>query len=295
MLRSIAGDPFRHGPLVGFGTPNWSKYNDPKPDSIRQNLERKYGLDLPWYEQYGNYLLGVATWEFGPSATYRERTVNDILREQAPNSVLLGVLAFALAALVGIPLGILAALRSGSALDVGLRALTLTGLAVPVFLVSTVLIWLVSIRLGWLPTSGWTHGWRPKVLPTVALALLPLASMLQLSRSGVLAAIGSDHVLAARAKGLRWRTVVRRHVLRSALVPVVTAAGPMLGVLVSGSFVVESIFSIPGIGRYFVSSVVAHDLPVVLGITVVVTVAIVVANLLVDIAHAWLDPRVRGV
>ena len=293
MIRSIAGDPFRHGPLLGFGTPAWAKYNDPKPPSIRQNLERKYGLDLPWYEQYGNYLLGVATWEFGPSMTYRERTVNDILREQAPNSVLLGLLAFGLAVLVGVPLGVLAALREGSGLDAGIRALTLTGLAVPVFCLGTVLIGVFSLRLGWLPTSGWTDGWKPKVLPTVTLALFPLAILLQLTRAGVLATVRSDFVLAARAKGLRRETVLRRHVLRAALVPVLTAAGPLLGVLVTGSFVVESIFAIPGIGRYYVSSVVAKDLPVVLGITVVLTLAIVTANLLVDVAHAALDPRVR--
>jgi oligopeptide transport system permease protein len=293
LVRSIAGDPFRHGPLLGFGNPAWAKYNDAKPPSIRANLERKYGLDLPWYEQYGNYLLGVATWEFGPSMTYRERTVNDILREQAPNSALLGVLAFALAALVGIPLGVLAGLRAGSTADVAIRTLTLAGLSVQVFCVGTVLIGLVSLRLGWLPTNGWTDGWRPKVLPVVSLSLLPMASMLQLSRAGVLATLPSDFVVAARAKGLRRGTVVRRHVLRAALVPVLTAAGPLLGVLVTGSFVIESIFSIPGIGRYYVSSVVAKDLPVVLGITVVLTLAIVAANLLVDVVHAALDPRVR--
>jgi oligopeptide transport system permease protein len=293
MIRSIAGDPFRHGPLLGLGTPAWAKYNDAKPASIRANLERKYGLDLPWYEQYGNYLAGVATWEFGPSMTYRERTVNDILREQAPNSALLGMFAFALAALVGIPLGVFAALRAGSCFDVAVRTLTVTGLAVPVFCVGTVLIGVVSLELGWLPTSGWTAGWQPKVLPTVSLALLPMAYMLQLTRAGVLATLGSDFVLAARAKGLRWGTVVRRHILRAALVPVLTAAGPILGVLVTGSFVIESIFSIPGIGRYYVSSVVAKDLPVVLGITVLLTLSIVTANLLVDIVHAALDPRVR--
>jgi ABC-type dipeptide/oligopeptide/nickel transport system permease component len=131
------------------------------------------------------------------------------------------------------------------------------------------------------------------VLPIVSLSLLPMAAMLQLSRAGVLATLPSDFVLAARAKGLRRSTVVRRHVLRAALVPVLTAAGPLLGVLVTGSFVIESIFSIPGIGRYYVSSVVAKDLPVVLGITVVLTLAIVAANLLVDVVHAALDPRVR--
>jgi oligopeptide transport system permease protein len=293
LVRGIAGDPFRHGPLVGLGAPAWAKYNDPKPPSIRANLERRFGLDLPWYQQYGNYLLAVATWNFGPSTTYRDRTVNDIIREQAPNSLLLGVLAFGFAVTVGVPLGLLAALRAGSATDVLVRFVSAAGLAVPVFLVATLLIYLFSVELGWLPTSGWSQSAWSKVLPAVSLGLLPLAYLVRLVRASVLDVVGADHVRAAAAKGLRRRAVVSRHVLRNALIPVVTAAGPMLGVLVTGSFVVESIFAIPGIGRYFVSSVVAKDLPVVLGISVLLTVAIVTANLLVDVAHALLDPRVR--
>lgn len=293
MVRSIAGDPFRHGPLVGLGTPAWSKANDAKPASIRANLERKFGLDLPWYEQYGNYLLGVATWEFGISMTYRERSVNDILAEQARHSALLGLLAFGFAAALGVPLGALAGLRAGSALDAAVRLLTLAGLAVPVFLVATLLIYVLSVELGWLPTSGWTESWRHKVLPAVSLGLLPLAHLTRLVRAAVLDTLRADYVRAATAKGLRRRTVVLRHVLRNSLLPALTAAGPMLGVLVTGSFVVESVFAIPGIGRYFVSSVVAKDLSVVLGVSVLLTLAIVTANLLVDLAHGALDPRVR--
>ncbi len=293
MVRSIAGDPFRPGPLAGAGTPGWTKANDYKPPSIQANLERKFGLDLPWYEQYVNYLEGVATFEFGLSTVNRQRAVDDILREQAPNSALLGGLAFALALAVGIPLGTLAALRQGSAADVGVRVLTLGGLAIPVFLVGTVSIWLFALRLGWLPTSGWAGGWRPKVLPVVTLSLLPASYVLQLARAGVLAVLGSDHVRAARAKGLRRGRIVLRHVLPGALVPVLAAAGPMLGVLVTGSFAVETIFSIPGIGRYYVSAVIAKDMTVVLGITVVLTIAVVAANLLFDVVHALVDPRAR--
>jgi oligopeptide transport system permease protein len=169
MLRAIGGNPFRHGPLLGHGNPAWAKYNDPQPDAIASNMARKYGLDRPWYRQYANYLEGVVTFDLGPSLTYRNRSVNEIVREQSPPTLRIGLLAFALAVGIGVPLGALAALRAGTSIDYGARLLATVGLAAPSFLLATVLIYLVSLKLGWLPTSGWRPGLRHALLPALAL------------------------------------------------------------------------------------------------------------------------------
>jgi oligopeptide transport system permease protein len=294
MVRAIGGDPFRHGPLLGLANTQaaWTKYGDPQPESISENLHRRYGLDLPWYEQYGNYLAGVAMFDFGPSLSFRNVTVNEILREQAPRSMELGALAFLWAFGLGIPLGVLAALRQGSILDAGIRFFSSVGFAVPSFLVAVMLVYVLSIKLGVFPTNGWTS-WRHKVLPSFTLGLVPLALCTRLVRGATIEALQADYVVAARAKGLRRRRVVVAHALRNALIPVITAGGPMLGYLLTGSFVIELIFSVPGIGRYYIASVSARDYNVVLGITVLLALVIILANLVVDVLHALLDPRVR--
>jgi oligopeptide transport system permease protein len=291
--RAIGGNPFRHGTLVGFSRQGgWVKYGDPQPDSIESNLFRRYGLDAPWYEQYGNFLVGVATLDLGPSLSYRNRTVRDIVREQAPVTLALGALGFAWAALVGVPLGVLSALRAGTRTDTTARLVALAGVAIPNFLVATLLVYLFSLRLGWLPTSGWGSA-KQTVLPALAIGLLPMAWLMRLVRGSMLETLQQDYVRAAAARGLRRRAVVTRHVLRNSLVPAVTAAGPLLGLLLTGSFVVEYVFAVPGIGRYFVSAVAARDYPVVLGLNVLLTVVIVLANLVADVVHGLLDPRVR--
>jgi oligopeptide transport system permease protein len=295
MMRAIGGDPFRHGPLLGLANTQqgkWTKYGDPQPESISENLHRRYGLDLPWYEQYGNYLAGVAMFDFGPSLSFRNVTVNEILREQAPRSIELGALAFLWAFGLGIPLGVLAALRQGSPLDAGIRFFSSVGFAVPSFLVAVMLVYVLSVKLGVFPTNGWTS-WRHKVLPSFTLGLVPLALCTRLVRGATIEALEADYVVAARAKGLRRRRVVAAHALRNALIPVITAGGPMLGYLLTGSFVIELIFSVPGIGRYYIASVSARDYNVVLGITVLLALVIILANLIVDVLHALLDPRVR--
>jgi oligopeptide transport system permease protein len=293
MLRAIGGNPFRHGPLLGHGNPAWAKYNDPQPEAIASNMARKYGLDRPWYRQYVDYLGRVAAFDLGPSLTYRNRTVNEIVREQSAPTLRIGLLAFALAVGIGVPLGVLAALRAGTAIDYGARVLSSVGIAAPSFLLATLLISLVSVRLGWLPTSGWRPSVRYDLLPAITLALLPLAYLVRLVRASMLETLREDYVRAAVAKGLRRRTVVVRHVLRNALIPVVTVAGPLLGFLVTGSFVIESVFAIPGIGRYYVSAVAARDYPLVLGLTLLLATTIVLVNLAVDLLHGVLDPRVR--
>lgn len=280
MMRQIKGNPFRT-----------SERNI--PESIQQNLDRKYGLDKPWYVQYVRYVQNVFTFDLGPSLVQRNRTVNDIVSEAFPRSLELGGLAFIFAIVCGIPLGMFAALKSNTAYDYGAMFFSNVGFAVPSFLVATLFIYFFALQ--WdvgVPTSGWTT-WQSKILPVIALGLAPMAYFARLVRGSMLETLQSDYIRTARAKGLRNRRVVGLHVLRNSLIPVVTAAGPLLGFLITGSFVIEQIFAIPGIGRFYVSSVTARDYSVVMGLTVLLSIIIILANMVVDILYGILDPRTR--
>jgi oligopeptide transport system permease protein len=293
LVRAIGGDPFRHGPLVGLTAQGgWQKYGDFQPQSIRDNMRRRYGLDLPWYEQYGNYLVGVATFNLGPSLSYRNRTVEEIIRQQGPVTLQLAVLALAFGLLLGIPLGVAGALLDGTPVARLEGVLSSLALSLPAFLVGTLLIYVFAVQRDLLPTSGW-DGWSSKVLPVVTLGLVPLAYCARLTRGSVLETLRADHVRTARAKGLRRPRVLAQHVVRNSLVPVLSAAGPLLGALVTTLFVVEVVFGIPGLARHYVSATTASDYPLLMGMTVALTAAIVAANLAVDLALAVLDPRVR--
>ena len=280
MMRQIEGNPFR-----------LSERN--VPESIQQNLEAKFGLDDPWYIQYLTYVKNVFTWDLGPSLVQRNRTVNDIVSDAFRPSIELGVFAFLFAVGFGIPLGVFAALKANSVGDYGAMFVANVGFAVPSFLVATLLIYFFALEwdVGF-PTSGWTT-WQSKVLPVIALGLAPMAYFARLVRGTMLETLQADYIRTAKAKGLRYRRVVGLHVLRNSLIPVVTVAGPFLGFLITGSFVIEQIFAIPGIGRFYVTSVTARDYTVVMGLTVLLSVIIIIANLVVDILYGFLDPRTR--
>jgi oligopeptide transport system permease protein len=293
MMRSIGGDPFRHGRLLGVDGAAWVKYGDYQPPSIRRNQREKYGLDLPWYKQYTNYLRGVAKLDFGPSLSFRNMRVNELIRELAPRSLELAGLALLWAMLLGIPIAVLAAFRPGSPFDYGARLFSSVGFALPNFFVATLLVYYLSVKLGLLPTSGWTDGWKPKILPSFTLGLVPMAYCVRLLRGSLLETLEQDYVLMARAKGLRIGRVIVRHALRNSIIPLVTVLGPLLGYLISGSFVIENIFAVPGVARFYVASVLARDYTVVMGLTVLLAVVIVLANLAVDVVHRALDPRLQ--
>jgi oligopeptide transport system permease protein len=280
MMRQIKGNPFRTSERA-------------IPAEIQANLDRKYGLNDPWYVQYGNYVKGVVTFDLGPSLVLRNRDVNDIVATHFPKSLELGGFAFLFAALIGIPLGALSALRANTFVDYTAMVVSNIGFAVPSFLVATLLIYFFALEwdLGF-PTSGWTT-WESKVLPVVALGIGPAAYFARLVRGTMLETLQQDYIRTAKAKGLRWRRVVGLHVLRNSLIPVVTAAGPLLGYLITGSFIIEQIFAIPGIGRYYVTAVTSRDYSVVMGLTVLLSVIVIVANLVVDILYGFLDPRTR--
>ncbi len=279
MMRAIPGNPFRQTERA-------------VPAAVQANLERKFNLDKPWYMQYVYYVKGVATFDLGPSLVVRGRDVNDIIKAQFPKSVELGLFAFLFAVVVGVPLGMIAALRHNTLVDYGAMFFSNVFHAVPSFLIATLLIYFVALKLGALPTSGWTT-WESKVLPSIALGFGPMALFARLVRGTMLETLQQDYVRTARAKGLRYRRVVGLHVLRNSLIPVVTAAGPLLGYIITGSFVIELIFNIPGIGQYFVRAVSARDYSVVMGLTVLLSGIIIIANLVVDVLYGVLDPRTR--
>ena len=282
LMRQIEGNPFRTSERA-------------VPESIQQNLERKYGLDRPWYVQYAKLVKGVFTFDLGPSLVLRNRDVNDIVRTHFPPSLELGALAMVFALVVGIPLGMLSALKANTIVDYAAMFVSNVGFAIPSFLVSTLFIYYFALKWGYwtgLPTSGW-NTWESKVLPSIALGLGPMAYFARLTRGTMLETLQQDYIRTARAKGLRWRRVVVVHTLRNSLIPVVTAAGPILGFLITGSFIVERIFAIPGIGAYYVTAVTARDYSVVMGLTVLLALIVIIANLVVDILYGVLDPRTR--
>ena len=282
LMRQIEGNPFRTSERA-------------IPESIQANLEAKFGLDDPWWKQYVRYVKGVATFDLGPSLVLRNRDVNDIVREHFPPSLELGALAMLFALVFGIPLGLLAALRANKWPDYTAMVVANVGFAVPSFLVATLLIYFFAVRWGDVfdvPTSGWDT-WQSKILPTIALGLGPMAYFARLTRGSVLETLQQDYIRTSRAKGLRRRRIVVVHTLRNSLIPVVTAAGPILGFLITGSFVIEQIFAIPGIGRYYVTAVTARDYSVVMGLTVLLALIVIIANMVVDILYGILDPRTR--
>jgi ABC-type dipeptide/oligopeptide/nickel transport system permease component len=282
LMRMIKGNPFQNTERA-------------VPASIQRNLDRKFHLDQPWWKQYLYYVKGVFTFDLGPSLVQRNQTVNDIIGQHFPVSIELGLGAFLFAVFVGIPLGILAALKQNTAWDYGAMTFANLGFSLPSFLVATLFVYFFAFKLKdytHLPTNGW-NGPSTWVLPMIALGIYPMTYFARLVRGTMLETLQQDYIRTAKAKGLRWRFVVSKHVLRNSLIPAVTAAGPLIGYLVTGSFIIETIFGIPGIGRYYVISVTARDYSVTMGITVLLAVLIIMANLVVDILYGFLDPRTR--
>ncbi len=308
------------------------------PEEIMANLNARYHLDEPLPKQYARYVydvmipristtppgtslqddylinikLGVVwlKWmNFGPSYSSRSRTVNDIFRQQLPISAQLGIMALLVALLIGVPLGILAALKQNTIWDYLGMSVAIFGVSVPVIVLGPVLVWIFGVTLKWFPPTGW--GAKPPyflgilpsnpgleffkyaIMPSVALGLGSSAIIARLTRASLLQVIREDYIRTARAKGLAEGAVIFRHALKNSLIPVVTVLGPMFAALVTGTFVTELIFGIPGMGKYFVVSITNRDYPVIMGTILLYVVFLVIANLVVDILYAFLDPRIR--
>ena len=266
----------------------------PIPPEIRANIERAYHLDEPLWQQYLRYLGGVARGDFGPSYRTKDFTVTELLLEGAPASFKVGGLAVVLATVLGLLAGMTAALRQNSWVDYTSMGLAMVGIAIPNFVMAPLLTLVFGVYLGWLPVGGWGGGaWPFLVLPVVSLALPQVARVARLSRGAMIEQLHANYVRTARAKGLRERLVLLRHALPGTLLPVVSYLGPMTAALLTGSVVIESIFSIPGIGRYFVQAALDRDYTVVMGVVIVYAALILTLNLLVDLVYGLLDPKVR--
>jgi ABC-type dipeptide/oligopeptide/nickel transport system permease component len=309
------------------------------PKEIVANLNARYHLDEPLPKQFALYLydvliprfsstkpglslqddflitikVGDRLWlkwmNFGPSYTSKSRTVNDIFRQQLPISMQLGIMALLVAMAIGIPLGILAALRQNTAWDYIGMGIAIFGLSVPVIILGPILVWIFGVSLKLLPPSGWGakppylmgflptnlgwNYWKFALMPMIALGLASSALLARLTRASLLQVVREDYIRTARAKGLLERTVITRHAMKNSMIPVVTVLGPMFAALITGTFVTELIFGIPGMGKYFVTSIGNRDYPVIMGTILLYAVVLVMANLFVDIMYAFLDPRIR--
>jgi oligopeptide transport system permease protein len=267
----------------------------PLAPETREALIRAYGMDKSLPEQLWLYLSNLLRGDFGPSLVYKDFTVTDLVAKGLPVSMTLGALAFVLALGLGIGLGLWAATRAGGLVDraIGLGATILT--ALPSFVTAPLLVLIFGLWLMWLPVSGWGDGALPNmVLPVIALALPVAGGIAKLTRAGLATALNEDHVRTARARGLSPARVLFRHALRPALVPVASFAGPAAAGLLTGAVVIETIFAIPGLGRYFVQGALNRDYPLVLGVVTLYAALIILFNLLADLIYGWLDPRVRG-
>jgi oligopeptide transport system permease protein len=264
------------------------------PPEIAANLEAAYGLDQPVLVQYRNYLAGLLRGDLGPSFRYKDFRVSELIAQGLPVTLALGAAALALAVVAGVPLGMLAGRRRNRAADHAVMTAALAGIAIPNFVVAPVLALVFGVQLGWLPVSGWESGsLRHAVLPVVTLALPFVAYVARLTRGSLLEVLQSPHIRTARAKGLAERRILWHHAFKPTILPVVSFLGPAAAALLTGSLVVEQVFGLPGVGRYFVQGAVNRDYTLVMGMVVFYAVLILLANLVVDLVYGWLDPRIR--
>jgi oligopeptide transport system permease protein len=269
----------------------WDR-DKPLPPAAVEQLNRKYGLDRPLWEQFGGYLLGLLHGDLGVSYRQSDRPVTEVIGGGIKVSATLGGLAMLLSAVVGVPLGIVAALRRNRVLDYLSVSLATLGASTPNFVLGIILIVVFASTLHLLPTIGW-GSWKQAIMPVLALSALPTAFLARITRASTLEVLNQDYVRTAWAKGLPVRAVVLRHVARNALIPVLTLAGPLAAALVTGSFIIESQFAIPGVGRAFVTAIFQRDYGVIMGVTLFYALVVATANLAVDLAYAAADPRIR--
>lgn len=265
------------------------------PAAIEHNIRQKYGLDKPWYIQYGRTMRDILTrGDFGTSLRFEGQSVNTIIVRSLPISAAVGILAYLMALVVGVIVGSIAALKQNSPWDYSSMALAMLGISVPNFVLGPILVLVFSLSLYWLPPSRW-GGFPSKnlILPSLTLSALYMAYIARLTRAGMLEVLRSDYIRTARSKGLSEKDVVIRHALRGGLMPVVSYTGPALAFLLTGTVVVEKIFALPGLGNYFIQASLNRDEPLIIGIVAFIAITLLLMNLLVDIAYAFLDPRVR--
>jgi oligopeptide transport system permease protein len=279
MMHSIPGDPFSSGKRL--------------PEQTRINLNMKYGLDKPLKTQYGLFLKNlVIHGDLGQSYTYPGLTVNSIIKERAPASAMLGIEALIFSLIIGITIGIIAAFKRNHWQDYLVMIIAILGIAIPSFVLAALFQYFFAVKLEVLPTSGW-GSFKNTILPALSLSLGIIAVYARYMRSSCIDVLGQDYIMTAEAKGISKVTLVWKHVIRNAILPAITILGQQVAGIITGTFVIETIFSIPGIGRYFVSSITDRDYPVILGTTIFVAIIYVVVVFIVDILYSLVDPRIR--
>ncbi len=286
MMRAAPGSPFVN-----------ERHLSPE---VEANVMAKYGMDRPLVVQYANYVGGVLHGDLGPSLKYKDKTVLRIISEGFPNSLLIGGMAMGIAVILGVSLGVIGALRQNGPADYTAMGVAVLGVCIPTFVTAPMLVLLFASNLGVLPTGGWptatqpfSSAWRYFVLPVVVLSLPQIAIISRLTRAGMIEVLRSNYVRTARAKGLPEHSIVLRHALRGAILPLVSYLGPATAGVITGSLVVERIFSLPGIGKAFVASALMRDYTVVMGVVILYAGLILFLNLVADVLYAALDPRVR--
>lgn len=264
------------------------------PPDIEANLRQAYHLDEPLYQQFARYIANLARGDFGPSFQYRDFTVTELIRSGFPVSLRLGGFAMLLALFVGVLAGTIAALRQNSSSDYVVMAVSMTGISIPNFVMAPLMILLFAVHLGWLPAGGLGDGgFRNMLLPVISLALPQIAFISRLTRGSMIEVLRSNYIRTARAQGLPTRTIIFTHALKPALLPVVSYLGPATAAVITGSVVIEQIFGVPGLGRYFVQGALNRDYTLVMGVVVFYGILIIVFNFFVDLIYGFLDPRLK--
>lgn len=278
MMKAVPGDPFSSEKKL--------------PEQVLKNLMAYYHLDEPIPVQYYIYMKSLLQFDLGPSIKYDTRNINQIISETFPVSAQLGAQALVVAIAIGLLLGTIAALRQNRISDYAAMVLAVLGISVPSFVLAPLMQKYLGVELGWLPVATW-DGFASTIMPTIALAAFPLATVTRLMRSSMVEVLGQDYIRTARSKGLPPSRVVLHHTIRNAILPIVTILGPLSVGILTGSFVIESIFSIPGIGKYFVESIANRDYPLIMGVTLFYSSLLIMVNFLVDLAYGVIDPRIK--
>jgi len=264
------------------------------PKAVQDNIERRFHLDEPLIVQYGRYMLDIMRGDLGPSFRYRDFNVNYYIFKALPPSALLGALALFLAVTLGVGVGMISAVRQNTWVDYSTMTVAIVGITVPTFVIGPVLMYIFAVKLKWLPVAGWIGDLGPAalILPVITLSFNYFAYIGRLSRASILEVLRSDYIRTAKAKGLGFPVIMFKHVLKGALLPVVSYLGPAFAAIITGSIIVEVIFRVPGLGRYFVTSALNRDYTMIMGTVIVYSVFLVFANFVVDIIYGFLDPRI---
>lgn len=278
LMKAIPGDPFLQEQAV--------------PEEIMRSMYAHYGLDQPWYTQYFKYIKGLSTWNLGPSFKYEGRTVNEIIHDGFPVSVTLGLEALFIAVSVGITLGAIAAVFRSKWQDHTAMIVAVIGISVPNFILATFLQYLFAMKMSILPVARWGT-FAQSILPAISLAALPTAYIARLTRTNMVEILEQDYIVTAKSKGLSMGLIVMRHVLKNSLISVITYIGPLTSAILTGSFVVEKIFGIPGLGGWFVTSITNRDYTVIMGVTMFYSLILMISMFIVDIIYYTIDPRMR--